>query len=125
MVLCFVAGLGINKNEIDLCIMPDKPDILSVPVRIKDMKETFAAFQRIGPDEGVTVTIDPQDYGIIVAAMTPASIFLTPNLPQSPGYRARKVKIFIEPGPNGNTYRTLYEREGKDWEEWVANRERQ
>ncbi len=120
MVLCFVSGLGINKDEQDLCLMPDKPDILSVPVRVRELRETRAAFHRLGPDEGVNVTFD-DDGGVVIAAMVPGSVYLTPNLPQAPGFRARKVKIFLE--DNGE-FRTLYEREGKGWEEWISNKER-
>jgi hypothetical protein len=122
MVLCFVAGLGLNQDEIDLCLVPDKPDSLSVPVRVKDLSATVAAFQRIGPEEGVTTTFDEQDGALVINALNPASIYLTPNLPQSPGYRVRKVKILLS---QDGSYRTLYEREGKGWEEWIANRERQ
>lgn len=117
-----MAGLGVNRDEIDLCLVPDKPDILSVPVRVKDISPTVAAFLRIGPDEGITATFDEQEQAVVITALTPASIYLTPNLPQAPGYRVKRVKVLLN---EKGDYRTLYEREGKGWEEWVANRERQ
>jgi len=120
MVLCFSSGLGPNRDESDLCIVPDKPDMLSVPVRIRDFRPTVAAFHRIGPEEGVNITFDQADGGLIIAALTPGSIYLTPNLAQAPGYRVKKIKIFEADGE----YRTLFEREGKGWEEWISNRER-
>lgn len=127
MILCFVAGLGTEKNEIDLCLVPEKPDSLAVPVRVRDLFPTVAGFQRIGPDEGVAVSNSTTDDGIVVAALPPGGIFLTPNLPNSPGFRVRRIKIllsFDEPSGAPN-YRTFYERDGKkEWEEWVANRER-
>lgn len=121
MVLCFAGGLGINKDEIDLCLVPDKPDILSVPIRISDMFDTVAAFIRLGPEEGVNVKVDEQDGGIIITALSGAPIYLTPNLNLSPGYKVKKMKIFKEEGQ----YRTYFEREGKGWEEWISNRERE
>jgi hypothetical protein len=121
MLLCFASGLGPNRDESDLCIVPDKPDLLSVPVRMRDFQETIAGFHRIGPEEGVSITFDQSDGGMVIAALPPGSIYLTPNLSQSPGFKVRKVKIFDTEG----RYKTLYEREGKGWEEWNANRERQ
>jgi len=120
MLLCYASGLGAQRDETDLCIVPDKPDLLSVPIRVRDFQPTIAAFHRVGPEEGVTVSVDETDGGLIIAALNPGSIYLTPNLSQSPGFKVRKVKVFEDNGQ----FRTLYEREGKGWDEWIANRER-
>jgi len=121
MILCFASGLGVNRDETDLCIVPDKPDLLSVPIRVRDFQPTVAAFHRVGPEEGVVVMMDPTDGGLVISALVPGSIYLTPNLMVAPGFKVRKIKIFEEDG----LYRTMYEREGKGWEEWTANKERQ
>lgn len=120
MFLAFVSGLGPDRIETDLCLVPDKPDIMTVPMRIRDIVPETAASYRIGAEEAVCAMIDPADGALVIAALNPGSIYLTPNLMVSPGFKVRKIKVVIE----GERYRTFYERERAGWEEWVANKER-
>lgn len=120
MYLSFVSGLGLDRNETDLCLIAEKPDMFSVPVRMRDLKPTRAAMHVVGPQEAVTVVYEPGEKALIITPLA-AGLFLTPNLPQSPGYRVRRVKVVFE----DNEYRTYFDRErGGGWEEWVANKER-
>lgn len=121
MMLGYVSGLGRYHDETDLCVIAEKVDSVTVPVRVRDLVPQTAAVYRIGPEEAVTVTYDEESGGKIIAAVASGVFYLTPNLIQSPGLRTRRVKIWLE----GDMYRTMYDRERGRWEEWVANRERE
>lgn len=122
MILAYVGGLGPQRDEIDLCLVADKLDSVAVPVRVKDLFPTSAAVVRIGLEEAVIVKRDETDQSLIIAALPPGGIFLTPNLMQSPGMKVRRIKVT---GDSPEEYRTYYDRERSGWEEWVANKERE
>lgn len=119
MLLAFVCGFGDNQEQLDLCLIADKTDILSRPIRISNLFPNPAAVVRVGPEEAAAINIDQSDGGIVISALNPSAIYLTPNLPQTPGFKTRKVKIVM----SSEEYRTFYEKSG-GWEEWIANKER-
>lgn len=120
MLLAFVAGYGDTKDELDLCLVADKVDALSKPVRVSCLFPNPAGVIRIGPEEAVLVNQDQIDGSLVVSAMMPAAIYLTPNLPQTPGFKVKRIKLQI----TGGEYQVSYDRDKGSWEPWVANRER-
>ncbi len=111
---------GQTKNE--LCVVPDKPDPLASPVVIRELFPTVAAVFRVGADEAMIVAADEHDGQMVITALEPSAVYLTPNLAQFPGMRARKVKIV--PSADGSI-RSYYAKDrNTPWEEWVPNRER-
>lgn len=120
MLLSYIVGFGEKGHDLELCLVPDKPDVLSKPVPVSSLFPTVAAVLRIGPDESVSITSEPTEGAIIVSGIAPATIYLTPNLPQSPGFKAKRIKIVH----SGGEFRTFYDRDKGTWDEWIANRER-
>ncbi len=121
MFLCFMAISREGKVTHELCLVPDKPDPLAMPIKIDDLKPTEAAVFRVGQEEGLVVTRDHSDGAILLAPMKPSFIYLTPNLAQFPGMRADFVKI-ISLGEK--QYRTYYSKDKSRWDEWTPHRER-
>ena len=120
MYLAYYTGLGVNHDETDLCLITEKVDALTVPVRIRDLRPNPAAMHRVGPEEAVFMTIDSRDNGLVITPYPPGAIYLTPNLNQAPGFRTKRIKVVRE----GNQYHVFWDKERVGWEEWVANRER-
>lgn len=66
------------------------------------------------------MNIDKADGSLIISSIMPAAIYLTPNLPQTPGFKVRRIKVLS--GENGP--RVFYDRDKGSWDEWFANKER-
>ncbi len=118
MLLAYVAGIG---PGLELCLVPEKSDKDSVPIPVHMLIDTSAAVLRVGPDEAVTVVIDPTSEEIIISAVPPAVLYLTPNLPTMPGMRAKRLKVLID---RTGGHRVFYDRDRGNWDLWVANKER-
>ena len=104
----------------DLCFVPDKPDNLSLPVRVDELEQTDAAVFRMGPEESMIVTREP-DGSKLITAREPALVYLTPNLSQYPGVRAKYVKI-LKTGER--EWRTYFSKDKARWDEWTPSKER-
>jgi len=120
MFLCFMAIEREGKVRHELCLVPDKPDPLSLPVRIEDLEPTDSAVFRIGESEAVVVSIET-DGSTLLAPCDPALIYLTPNLVQYPGMRAKYAKV---QKIGERRYRTFFSKDKAKWEEWVPTRPR-
>lgn len=119
MLLAYITGFGEKNDQLELCLIPDKPDSLARPVPIRSLFPNTAGVVRIGPDEAVNINIDPEG-AMVVSGVAPATIYLTPNLPMSPGFRARRIKLVS----SEKGYSTYYDRDKGNWDEWIANKER-
>ena len=119
MLLAYVPGFGQNGEQLELCLVADKADVLTRPILVGNLFPNPAGVIRVGPEEAAVINVDSQDGGMVISAMNPSAIYLTPNLPQTPGFKTRKVKVVIE----NEQHRTFYEKSG-GWEEWIANKER-
>ena len=119
MLLGYTIGFGERHDELELCFVPDKPDLLSKPIPVRSLFPNPAGVVRVGPDEAILVNIDSEGM-MVVSAVMPCAIYLTPNLPQSPGFRVKRVK-FAQDGENWQTY---YDRDKGNWDLWIANKER-
>ena len=121
MFFCYMMVERNNVTKSELCVVPDKPDPLALPILVRELFPTTAAVFRVGAEEAMIVAPDEQDGQMVITALEPAAVYLTPNLAQFPGMRARRVKIV----PFGDTVRTFYSKDRQaPWEEWVANREK-
>lgn len=105
----------------ELALVPDKADSLSRPVPVRSLLPTRAAVFRIGNEEALTVSSDSNSRQLILSALEPTLIYLTPNLPQYPGFSAKHIKITIS---EGGEIHTFYSRDRNHWEEWIANKVR-
>ena len=124
MLLAYMHCPGAQSNFPELCLLADKPDQFSVPARVDTLRVTDAAVYRAGPEEALTVEKDPEDGGLILAPFYPAKLFLTPDLPQYPGFHVKKAKIFVS---RDGQYRVFYIQD-KDsqntWREWCPMRDK-
>lgn len=122
MLLCYMTIVRNGQTRNELCIVPDKVDPLAMPIVVRELFPTTAAVFRVGAEEAMTIAADEQDGQMVITALEPAAMYLTPNLAQYPGMRARRVKIV----PIGESQiKTYFSKDrASSWEEWVANRER-
>lgn len=122
MLYCYMVVTRNGQTKSELCLVPDKMDILAAPILIRELFPTTAAVFRVGAEEVMTISADEQDGQMVVTAIEPSAIYLTPNLAQFPGMRARRIKVV----PLGDgSVRTYFAKDrNSGWEEWVANRER-
>jgi hypothetical protein len=116
-----IFGLVLLSNEHypELCLVADKPSLYSKPVPVRLLTETLSGAHLVSNEEGVLVSFDHQDRGMVLEPMRPAKLYLTPNLPEKPGYSVDKIKL-IE--VSEGKYQVYYDRTGKGWEEWHPNR---
>lgn len=117
MIFGFVSGVATQGEAGELCIVADKASGYSIPVKVKTLRPTDAAVHLISNEEAVTVAIDANDQGMIISPVRPSMLYLTPNMPEKPGFKVDKVKVI--PQAN-NTYRCFFDR-GRGWENWTPN----
>ena len=121
MFLCYMMVTRNDATKAELCVVPDKLDALSMPILIRDLFVTTAAVFRVGAEEAMVIGPDEQDGHMVITALEPAAVYLTPNLSAFPGMRVRRAKVV----PSGSSFRTFYAKDrNSGWEEWIANRER-
>ena len=121
MFLCYMTLPDQDSTSIQLCLVPDKHDPLSLPTRIDNLFPTAAAVLRVGEMEAASVAFDEKDNSIIISAMEPNKIYLTPNLAQFPGLSTRHIKVILNESGDHETFQS---RDKKTWEPWIANQER-
>ncbi len=121
MFYCFMAIERNGQVTHELCIVPDKPDPLALPIRIDQLQPTHSAVFRVGQEEAMVVTVDERENAMIISALEPALVYLTPNLSAFPGMRARHLKI-TKTGPG--QYRPFHSKDKTRWEEWTPSIER-
>ncbi|MCB0325587.1 MAG: hypothetical protein KDD69_18525 [Bdellovibrionales bacterium] len=114
MILGFVAGFGPHP---ELCLVPDRPSAWSVPILVESLEPTESGVVLVSTEEGLTVKRDPADHSIELEALRPARLYLTPNLPERPGFSVTKAKCV----PLGERkYRVFFDRD-RGWEPWQPN----
>ena len=110
-----------GETRMRLCFTPDKPDILAKPILVDDLFPTNCAVIRVGQEEALVVSAESTESTIILNAIEPSYIFLTPNVAQFPGMRTRYLKVQRY---SDGSYRAFYSKDKGKWEDWVPNRER-
>lgn len=121
MLLCYLPIKQGEEINLKLCLVPDKPDMLTLPIEIDKFSPTIPAIVRLSAEESCTVAVDPQDNQLIISSLAPSRIYLTPNLSQFPGMHTGHIKVVRY---EDDSLRTFYSRDKVTWEEWVANYER-
>jgi hypothetical protein len=121
MLLAFVNRTRNEQDQLELCIVSEKSDLLTVPIRVFSLRAQDAAVYRAGPDETFTVNEDPNDGGLILSTSEPNALFLTQNHAVRPGMRVKRIKIV---GTSEDNCQVYYDRDKGIWERWLANRER-
>jgi len=121
MYLAYLHLRGFEAQAPVLCMLPDKPDEFTVPSRIDSLQVTEAALYRLGPLESAKIEVDPNDGGLVIEPVRPAKLYLTPNLPQSPGMTAKRIKIFRKDTGDSSqmAFETQYLQDGVSKEEWL------
>jgi hypothetical protein len=121
MLLAYVHCLGPEAPFPELCLIPERPDQFSYPVRVDALIQTDAAVVRLSCVEAVKVEIDPRDNGKIIEPVIPSKLYLTPSQPDRPGIVVRKVKVIKIDQMHHRTY-FLGEAKDADWKEWMPNK---
>lgn len=120
MLVAYLTRIRDGKDYTDLCIIPDKPDLLTVPTSLFTLGETPVAVYRIGPEESFITNIEP-DGALVITPIEPAGLYLTLNVAVRPGMRVKRVKV-IRTGEK--SCKIYFEKERAGWEEYLANRQR-
>ncbi len=120
MLLSYLTRTKDGNDYVDLCIVPDKPDSLTVPTSIFMLGETPSAVFRLSGEEAFIANIDT-DGGLIIQPLEPAGLYLTLNLAIRPGLRVKRIKLMRS---DNRTCRVFFEKERQGWEEYQANRQR-
>lgn len=108
-----------NQPRMELCLIPDKPDIFNSPVPVDLLDDSSAAFYSIGVGEGVNISIDPKDNSKIITPLKPGILYITVNTPVNPGVKAHQIKLVYT---GDRKYETYYRRDGKeDWRKFISN----
>jgi len=113
-----------NARIPELALVADKPDQFSFPLRVADLRETTAAVCRLGPTECITVDLDEEDGGLIIAPLAPAHIYITPDLPTMPGVSVKKIKVTQDNTGDLITFYIPENDRGEGWIRWIPNREK-
>jgi len=124
MLLAYVHCFGV-QSPAELCLVADRPDQFSVPVRVDLLEPTECAVLRLGPVESVTVRADATDNGLVIEPFFPAKLFLTPDLPQYPGVFVKRLKVIFL---GERRHRVFFQQEkdagSGDWREWSPYRDK-
>ena len=120
MMLAYVHCFGVEASAPELCLVADRPDQLSVPVRVDTLLETDCAVCRLSQLETFKVKFDPSDGSMIIDPVIPTKLNITPTYPDRPGIEVRRLKI-IRLGDR--RYKTFFMQEGRDaeWRPWNPN----
>lgn len=117
MLFAYAYCYGSASERPELCLIPDKPDQFSVIVRVDSLIETAAAVIRLSPTEGIKVKFE--DSALVIEAVIPARIFITPSLPDRPGIIVKSVRVVRR----DNSYVTYIKDETRDaqWKPFKPN----
>ena len=103
----------------EMCILPNKLTDYSKPLPIRLLRETNSAMQMIGNEEAILVHNEAN--ALIIEPMKPNKLYLTPNLPEKPGFSVLRIKIVARTEDENDVF---YQRSENKWEAWEPNKER-
>lgn len=102
----------------EMCIIANKPSPYSKPIPIRLLRETNDALHMISNEEGLLVKNEGE--ALILEPMRPNKLYLTPNLPEKPGFSVIRIKIIAK---SEDENEVLYQRTEKGWEAWKPNQQ--
>ena len=119
MHLAFCHPFGPTADQPELCLVPERPDQFSFPIRVDSLIETNAAIYRLSPYEGVRVKFNSEG-GMIIEPVPPSKMYLTPSQPDRPGFIVKRVKV-VKSGLR--QYETYFMGEAKEaeWKLWMPH----
>lgn len=118
MLVGLITMKGAEDEKPELCIVPDKPSHLCEAVKVSRLTNTEFAVHLLSIEEGFTVEQNKHGSGILITAIKPAKLYLTPNRTDKPGFSVDVVKIIKE---LDNKYDVSFKREGREWTKWNPN----
>jgi len=115
MILGYIGGLAEHPT---LGLVPDKPSPWSVPLSVDSLELTECSVVLLSVEEGITVKKDESGGNTYqIEPCRPAKLYLTPNLPERPGFSVEKIKIT----KIGERKYKIYFDRSKGWEPWTPN----
>lgn len=119
MLLAYVAFQEGTQDYAKLCLIPGDQHRFAAPVNVDLLFQTDSAVFWVGPKEAVIVSVEGEEESKIIRPVRPASLFLTPDTPNTPGTRAAAVKVDY---PEQGLHRIYFKKElDQDWMEWNPN----
>lgn len=115
LAYCLIAESG--TSSLRLCMVPDKPDEISIPIPVDRFINCEAAICRVGLGDSCTIKWLEEEQSFLIKSVSPSRMYLTPELPTKPGVWVTRIKVKKQ----GASYTTLYgqERDEADqWKEW-------
>lgn len=84
-------------NEIvnELSLVPDRVDGMTLPIPIKSLPRGGNAVLRVGHGDCCTVSYHELEKSYNIKIVTPACLYLTPDLPEKPGFQVGSLKIKV------------------------------
>ena len=120
MLLAYVNYHDPKSDRLSLCIVPERLDPLAFPVKVTALCATENAVIRLSALEGIKVKKDPADGGMIVEAVEPSKLFLTPSQADLPGIQVKNYKIInLADGSHEVYFKPLMG--GETWRAWNPN----
>lgn len=117
MLFSYYHCFGVQSEKPELCILAEKVDSLCVPVRVASLIETTAGVCRVGPEEAIVAELD-DDGGIIISAVKPGRICLTPDLHDCPAITVKSLKILKDEKEGFKSFYVQERHEKGDWQPW-------
>lgn len=107
-----------RSENLDLCLIPERPDQYAFPLKVSALRQVENAIIRVSALEGIKVKQEGEAT-LIVTPVEPAPMFITPSYPDLPGIRIKLAKFIFEP----NIVRVFFTLPaGKaEWREWRPN----
>lgn len=121
MLLAYIHCRGIESLYPELCIIPDKPDQFSGPVRVDSLIDTDCALLRLSPHEMLRVQRVQEENITLIEAVTPAKLLLIPAQQDRPGSEVKRVKIVTVGERKYRVYYLQDLRDSNSWKEWIPN----
>ena len=117
MILGLAPITEAGQLRVELCVMADKPDVSNKPIPVSMLPTSDFAVFFVSNTEGCMIKEDPSDRSLLITPLSPTKIYLTPDVPERPGYSADQVKIY----PLGDgEYRIEFER-GSGFKPWTPS----
>lgn len=109
----FVVGKD-ESERVELAIAPDKHIPGTGPIPVSKLKPTNTGYFFVGYEESIKVELD-QEGSMIIQAVKPSKLYLSPNRPEKPGFAVNKIAV------RKDHSLVFYDRD-KGWEEFLPNK---
>ena len=120
MLIAYTNFLDPKSDTLELCIIPERLDPFAQPLRLAALMTTDNAIIRVSALEGIKVRRDSAENALLLEAVKPAKLFLTPSYPDLPGIEVKSLRIL---SASERSFTIFFQApSGKqDWREWRPN----